>query len=162
MKARKKGGASAPKDKSMEYKNSIAKKYAGEEATRLSLYESQNDFIAGRLERPKSGAGTYAMHSKYMRKYAHMKKEAERRGEVVNSTTTMSTVIEKTVYLVYPLTKDSYFCRTLDGANHQLNKKYDKWIMSEISCKYEDICIKTMTESQAISTLKRRGCTLFI
>lgn len=162
MKAKKKGGASAPKDKSMEYKNGLAKKYAGEEAAKLTLYESQIDFITGKKARPRTGAGTYAMHSKHMRKYAHMKTEAERRGEIVSPTITISTVIEKTVYLVYPLTKESHLYRTKEGAENQLNKKYDKWIMSEISCNYEDICIKPMTESQAISILEKRGCTLFM
>lgn len=158
MKARKKSGASAPKDKTMDYKNSLAKKYAGEEATRLSLYESQCDYMTGALERPKTGAGTYSWYAKKMRKYNHMKTEAIRRGEIEKPATIMPATIEKTVYLVYPLTKESHFFRTMDGANNCLNKKYDAWIMNEISCEYEDIYIKSMPESQADTILKMRGC----
>ncbi len=166
MKAHKKSGANAPKDKSMEYKNSLAKKYAGEEATRLSLWESQNDFMSGKKERPKNGAGTYARHSEYMRNYAIKKTREERRmiGKMgrkerrdykAAKQETINMPIEKNVYVVFPY--DNFvvpFCNTIDGANHRLEKNYDAWIMNELQCEYEEIRIETMPESQALTLVK--------
>lgn len=167
MKTHKKSGASAPKDKSMDYKNSLAKKYAGEEATRLSLYESQCDFMTGALERPKTGAGTYRMYTNYMRNYPIKKARKERhemarmnrkerreykaaKAENVNHVTMP---FEKTVFVVFPLEANARFYRTQDGANNAMNKKYDKWIMGELECDYEDIKIMSMKESEATAIL---------
>lgn len=167
MKARKKSGASAPKDKSMDYKNSLAKKYANEETTRLSLYESQCDFMTGRIERPKTGAGTYRAHANYMRNYpikkalqerhemARMNRK-ERREYKATKAENMKHVnapIEKTVFVVFPLEVGAHFYRTQDGANNAMNKKYDKWIMGELECDYEDIKIVSMKESEATTIL---------
>lgn len=170
MKARKKGGASAPKDKTMEYKNGLAKKYAGEESTRLALYESQNDFITGKSPRPIDGAGTYALYAHNMRRYTRKKTMQEKhmigkmsrkdRKEYKAAKTIgienkkAATVIEKTVYLVYPLEVGAHFYRTKDGAENQLNKKYDRWIMSELQCNYDDIQIISLKESEAVSILE--------
>lgn len=168
MKARKKGGASAPKDKNMEYKNGLAKKTAGAEAVRLALYESQNDFITGKKSLPKNGVGTYAMYAQNMRKYERKKMMQEKhaigkmsRKERKDYKTALAlannektTVIEKTVYLVFPLEVGAHFYRTKDGAENQLNKKYDRWIMSELQCNYDDIKIISMKESEAVSILE--------
>lgn len=167
MKARKKGGTSAPKDKSMEYKNGLAKKYAGEEATKLALYESQVDFITGRKARPKSGAGTYAMHAVYMSEFERKKvlhekramgkmnrKERKEYKNTLAKNEEAANVIEKTVYLVYPLEVGTHFYRTKDGAENQLGKKYDRWILSELQCDYDDIRIISMKESEAVSILE--------
>ena len=172
MKTHKKGGASAPKDKNMEYKNGLAKKTAGAEAARFALYESQNDFITGKKPFPKNGVGTYAMHAQNMRRYERKKIMQEKhavgkmsrkerkdyKAALANNEKAM--VIEKTVYLVFPLTKESHFYRTVDGANNQLNKKYDAWIMSELQCNYEDIQIISMKESEAMNILKEHGCVI--
>lgn len=171
MKTHKKSGANAPKDKSMEYKNSIAKKYAGEEAIRLSLYESQNDFITGRLERPKSGAGTYALYTESMHKYAIKKAAQEKRAlakmnrkerkeykaakEQAENQSALTVSVEKTVYVVFPYNNFATpFCNTYEGAKYRLEKNYDAWIMSELECDYEDIRIETMPESQALALVK--------
>lgn len=166
MKARKKSGANAPKDKSMEYKNGLAKKYAGEEAAKLALYESQVEFITGRKARPRTGAGTYAMHAVYMSEFERKKALHEKRAmgkmnrkerkdykNALAKNEEAANVIEKTVYLVYPLEIGAHFYRTKDGAENQLGKKYDRWIMSELQCDYENIKIVSMKESEAVSIL---------
>lgn len=171
MKAHKKSGASAPKDKSMEYKNSIAKKYAGEEAIRLSLAESQNDFLTGKISIPRNGAGTYAMYAESMHKYALKKAAQEKRALAkmnrkerkeyktakaqAENQSALTVSVEKSVYVVFPYNKFATpFCNTYEGAKYRLEKNYNAWIMSELECDYEEIRIETMPESQALTLIK--------